>query len=905
MIERELSHGRNVPVWAMLTQALVYVLATALCATLALPGGALAATSSTDASARGKIQIRYSKEGQSFEVYRMLDLVLYEDGESRASIGATSDLGLSADGESRQSDEYDYVIRESLSVGEDTMPNPWWTFLTTYGPDGNHSLTPYAVLSTERDQAKRSAAYFVIDAQAATVDKTGGYHVVVADRKFAMAPEVDTTKFVGANLDVNASAEESATATAEAQMVQRFVQAATAYASGLNLAREQGRYLAVGRETSGREVEDTSAGTDVYQYSGDNAYVDGVPLGYYLLGTTTGAIASLNHDGATALVYDRNEQPELFVQARAKGTQASRLPYAQLSEEERHDLIWSEDHPRTWTYRMSANVGDLVQYKTVIIATQGVTDYRLHHVMESGLTLVDDAASSERSRLYDVEGLRVDGGFDYSPRVYLYSRAADATYDIPDRIANKTNWVFHKPSDGKDGPRDGCDFEVEFRDVSRETADAGSQKMTFAYAADGATGGAGTGGGTSAGSDAGGATGGVRTVDVTDWDRIVVTYWARVNDDAVIYDSDKPVEQVETAKDLSAVMDATGSGAAKLPIQTHTDTDGNNRNTNSAVLTYGNKSHTTWARAEISSYQFDVAGATTSDDETKYPLLGGATFSLYRELGGKEDGAVAYVASVNGTNKTYYYRADEPLRFSQVGSTYTYLEDEDASLAQGDGGTAGPHERATDESGAEQGRSGSTDTVTVLGDVTTPHKASATTSLATSANEAINVRGIEAGTYVLVEQNPPEGFEKLSAPLVVTVHDRTYKNTDMMEDNNPGSRHSNVEGEITITGPSARGILARDVYPWHATCEGNPATYVRAKTWVETPAAIETEPAIVVDPEPESAHKPGEQPMTNGGVLVVNTAASASGSGVGMLGVAALLVAVIGATAAVFFVRRR
>jgi hypothetical protein len=173
-------------------------------------------------------------------------------------------------------------------------------------------------------------------------------------------------------------------------------------------------------------------------------------------------------------------------------------------------------------------------------------------------------------------------------------------------------------------------------------------------------------------------------------------------------------------------------------------------------------------------------------------LLGGATFSLYRELGGKEDGAVAYVASVNGTNKTYYYRADEPLRFSQVGSTYTYLEDEGASLAQGDGGTAGPHERATDESGAEQGRSGSTDTVTVLGDVTTPHKASATTSLATSANEAINVRGIEAGTYVLVEQNPPEGFEKLSAPLVVTVHDRTYKNTDMMEDNNPGSRHSNV-----------------------------------------------------------------------------------------------------------------
>ena len=331
------------------------------------------------------------------------------------------------------------------------------------------------------------------------------------------------------------------------------------------------------------------------------------------------------------------------------------------------------------------------------------------------------------------------------------------------------------------------------------------------------------------------------------------------------------------------VKDAKGNDGARLPIQTHTTTDGNNRNTNSAVLTYGNKSHTTWARAEISSYQFDVAKAAATDDETKFSLLDGAKFALYRELGAAEEGATAYTANVSGTDKTYYYRADGALRFSRDGSTYTYLEDDATGSDSSKGNTT------TRESGS------------MANDGAASSKGDSTTSLAASSHGAINIRGIEAGTYVLVEQEAPEGYSKLDVPLVVTVHDRAYKNTDMVEDNNPGSRHSNVEGDITITGPSTRGILARDVYTWHATCDGEPATYVRARAWVESPAAVETEPAIVVEPEAESPTKKEEKPAANGGVLVINAAAATTSGGVGTLGIAALLVAVVGA--AIFFVR--
>lgn len=787
-------------------EVFVAFLCAVLVAALAFPSPVFAATAGPDARTRGKIQIRYSKEGQTFEVYRLFDIVIYDEGESRQSIGASANLNQLQDEDraAPQPESYDFVIRQTLPVNEgETRDNPWWSFLTTYGPDGKDSATPYAILSTERDEKKIAAAYFVIDNNAVTLGDASDYHVVAVLQKFARAPEIDTTKFVGTSED--SAGEQEASTSAEAKMVQDFVQSALGYVASQELTRSQGHYTAFGREATGVEITTANTRTDVYQYSGDNAYVDNVPLGYYLLGTTTGAVCALSDVAPTALVYDRNEQPELFVQTRAKHAAVNLLPYAQMSEEDQYDLLWSEDHLRGWSYKTSANLGELVQYKTVIIATQGVTDYCLHDVMEKGLTLVDEANSSEATGMYDDAGLQTNGTYDYSPRVYLYSRATDTTYDIPSKLGDNVNWTFHKAGDknDEDAPRDGCDFEVEFQDSTQELGgDEGKQKMTFAYVDPNAPGATDAIGKTSkadaaktdaAKTDAAKtdtsvpADSAIKNIDVMDWDRIIVTYWAKVTDDATIYGSDKTVEQVEAAGDLSTISEKDGAKETKLPVQTHTDTDGNNRNTNSAVLTYGNGSHTTWARAEVSTYQFDVVktGEASDEQSTVFPLLEGAEFSLHKSVEKGTEGAAEYTATVNGSDKTYYYYlSDAAVTFSQDGDTYTYLDEakEDADKS--------------------------------------------TTSLAALGKGSINVRGIEAGTYMLVEEEAPEGCVKLRDPVVVTIHDEPYTNTDIVEDNNPGSRHSNAEGDVTVTSVGQNGIMRRDVFPWGTTTD---ATTYNAK----------------------------------------------------------------------------
>lgn len=719
------------------------------------------AASASQSNTRGKIQIRYSKEGASYDVYRIFDLVTQDDGQATAAEAAEGEPDVVVS----PATVYDYVICEHEPYGDGATPNPWWTFLTTYGPDGANSATPYAVISTEESAKRRDAAYFIISDATVTVGSRDDYHTVVATRHYPI--DASTSSISG---DAN---QNHVSGDVQSEVVQDFAKAALAWAQKQSLTKWQGHYEAIGRATSGSEAEQADAGANVYQYSGDTAFVDDIPLGYYLLGTATGTFVLLTNADNSAFVYDKNERPELFLQVRAKGSAASRLPYNQLDEEQQHDLLWSEEHLVNWSYRTNVNLGDYVQFKTVIIAKQGVVDYHLHDVMETGLTFVDDAALDESTGLYDDAGLLHDGAYDYSPHVYLYNQATDKTYEIPRMAGEYTNWALHKVGDKKGAPTDGCDFEVEFKDVVTEAKakDDAEEKMTFAYAA-----------GDAGDADGAGSGDAVQTVDVTDWDRIVVTYWARVNEDAVVFGSDKSAEEVALSDDLSSVRDEAARKGSELRIQAHTDSDGNNRNTNSAVLSYGNTSHTTWARTEVDTYQFDIAKTAAVQDNTiqdaAYPLLGGATFSLYPTLAERVANASSYTTLVDARQKTFYYDPNAALRFVKSGNAYRF---------------------------ASERTDGYSESVAML---------------RSSAQSQVNVRGIEAGTYLLVEDEGPEGYQKLAHPIVVTVHSEAYLNTDMVENNNPGSRHTNDEGELTVTTTDDHGVAQTNVCAWQAESGG-------------------------------------------------------------------------------------
>lgn len=483
------------------SRILIVVVLVVLLTTHAFPVSLAHAVDDPSAAsdATGAIRIRYSKEGATYHAYRLFDVVLAEDVKRTSAQEARMEF--------EQADaDYGYVIAKTFQDTGNTRTNSWWEFLLTQGPDGANSTTPYAVLSTEKDAHKLEEAFFIIDANALSLDG-GEYHELFITQKFMFAHRVDTSKYAQTSPDQTIGRTTDADgvpASGQVQTVRDFAQAALSWANNHQLANEPAHYVAVDHEASGAQTYDTNKRADIYHYTGDDAIVADVPLGYYLLSTATGALCSLDEPDSVSYVYDKNQTPELFAQVRTKGSAVSNLPYAQLSEEEQRDLLWSESYLRNWAYGTDASPGDYVQLKTVIIAMQGVEDYTLHDVMEPGLTYVDDAHSSESTGIYDDERLQRDGAYDYRPHVYLYSQTNASTYDIPSKVGNYTNWEVQKSKDGA-SLDDGCDFHIVFGDVGTPK----DQTETFAYEV---TNKAETDGKTA-----------VKTVDVGDWDRIVIT----------------------------------------------------------------------------------------------------------------------------------------------------------------------------------------------------------------------------------------------------------------------------------------------------------------------------------------------------------------------------------------------
>lgn len=91
-----------------------------------------------------------------------------------------------------------------------------------------------------------------------------------------------------------------------------------------------------------------------------------IPLGYYLVSSSIGSVCSLDTTNKTANITDKNALPsiEKYVQ---------------------------EDSTQKWGAENTAQIGQRVNYKTIIKANTGAIGYIVHDTMESGLTF-DDAS---------------------------------------------------------------------------------------------------------------------------------------------------------------------------------------------------------------------------------------------------------------------------------------------------------------------------------------------------------------------------------------------------------------------------------------------------------------------------------------------------------------------------------
>ena len=99
----------------------------------------------------------------------------------------------------------------------------------------------------------------------------------------------------------------------------------------------------------------------------DGSYTaTGLTLGYYVVDSSLGALCGLTTTKPSATIREKNEVP---------------VP----------EKTVKEDSTNTWSDSNTAQIGDTVEFKTVIHAKKGAQNYKLHDQMEAGLTLNKDS----------------------------------------------------------------------------------------------------------------------------------------------------------------------------------------------------------------------------------------------------------------------------------------------------------------------------------------------------------------------------------------------------------------------------------------------------------------------------------------------------------------------------------
>lgn len=155
------------------------------------------------------------------------------------------------------------------------------------------------------------------------------------------------------------------------------------------------------------------------------ATIDKLDLGYYLVGSTVGALCSLDTTNPEVTVSDKNDAPTVEKKIDLDGT--------------------------NFAEKNSVNIGDHVSFKTTINVKPGAKNYVLHDRMDSHL---------EYTSIYHVE-------------------------DNLDNLRDTTDFVVKTKTDGL---TDGCTFEISFTEAyyknNRENIDTGKlTKITVQYGA--------------------------------------------------------------------------------------------------------------------------------------------------------------------------------------------------------------------------------------------------------------------------------------------------------------------------------------------------------------------------------------------------------------------------------------
>lgn len=148
-----------------------------------------------------------------------------------------------------------------------------------------------------------------------------------------------------------------------------------------------------------------------------------VPLGYYAIDTSLGAICALTNVNNKFEAHEKNSAPTI-------------------------DKLVQEDSDKKWGAANSASIGDTVNYKSTITVGKGAQHYIVHDSMEDGLTFTEGSIV--------ITWVKAAGG---------ETTVANASYTVTTA-----------------GLQDGCDFEIDFTDTFEAGLSQGD-KLVITYSA--------------------------------------------------------------------------------------------------------------------------------------------------------------------------------------------------------------------------------------------------------------------------------------------------------------------------------------------------------------------------------------------------------------------------------------